>query len=125
MWLQVSCLCVDLLDFCCNNNMFVYRFVYSGDTAPSKMLISVANNCDLLIHEATVEDNLVKFARETFHTTLSEAVEISKKTNSKYTILTHFSGRYGKLPFFPSEEDCKTIFLAFDNMKVCPADFER
>lgn len=35
------------------------KIVYSGDTMPCDELINVGKNCDLLIHEATMEDELM------------------------------------------------------------------
>lgn len=102
-----------------------FRFVYSGDTRPCENILKASKDCDLLIHEATVEKTLQKFAETSFHTTLKEAIKIADDCNAKQTILTHFSNRYGKLPFLPDVEHNHKIAMAFDNMKVSPRTFSR
>lgn len=102
-----------------------HRFVYSGDTEPCENLVRYGKDCDLLIHESTVEDGLVSFARTTFHSTLSEAIDIGRRMNARFTILTHFSQRYGKLPFMSDEVNGPTVGMAFDNMRISPDEFVR
>lgn len=99
--------------------------MYSGDTQPSDRLVKQGLNCDLLIHEATVEDNLTSFARTHFHSTISEAINIGKLMHARFTILTHFSQRYGKLPFLPDQSNFDKVGIAFDNMRVNPSEFIR
>lgn len=93
------------------------KIVYSGDTMPCESLIKAGNQCHILIHEATMEDNLVALARTKLHSTTSEAIEVSQKMKAMYTILTHFSQRYAKIPIF-NENFNSSIGIAFDNMKV-------
>lgn len=107
-----------------------FRFVYSGDTEPCDSLVENGKDCDLLIHESTVEDGLQHFARTHFHSTMSEAIEVGRLMNARFTILTHFSQRYGKLPFITERqriklETDKSYGLAFDNMKINAKQFER
>jgi ribonuclease Z len=70
------------------------KIVYSGDTRPTKSLLKLAENADLLIHEATFEDELVDKAKEDGHSTPSQAAQIAKKAQAKRLILTHVSSRY-------------------------------
>jgi len=70
------------------------KIAYSGDTRPTKRLVSLAENADLLIHEATLDDELVEKAREDGHSTPSQAAETAKKARVKRLILTHLSSRY-------------------------------
>lgn len=72
---------------------------------------------DLLIHEATMEDELIHEAIAKMHSTTSQAVEIGKNMRAKYTLLTHFSQRYAKLPRF-NENLSGNVGIAFDNMQV-------
>ena len=95
-----------------------FKFVYSGDTQPCDRLVQYGRDCNLLIHEATVEDSLKKFARTNFHSTISEAINVGRMMQAKFIILTHFSQRYGKLPLLPEENADNNIGLAFDNMIV-------
>lgn len=70
--------------------------VYSGDTRPSEKLIEVGLGADLLIHEATLSDNLYHEAIARKHTTWGEAQWLAKKMQVKQVIWTHFSQRYAK-----------------------------
>ncbi len=101
-----------------------YKIVYSGDTIPSDKLIEMGKNCDLLIHEASMEDELVDEARLKFHSTTSEAIEVGKKMNANFTILTHFSQRYAKIPVF-NEKFNDRVGIAFDNMRVRMTDLNK
>lgn len=70
--------------------------VYSGDTRPSERLIEIGCGADLLIHEATLSDNLYQEAIVRKHTTWGEAQWLAKKIQAKQVIWTHFSQRYAK-----------------------------
>lgn len=70
------------------------KIVYSGDTRPTKSLTELAVNADLLIHEATFDDELLRRAQEDGHSTPSQAAATAKKASVKRLILTHFSPRY-------------------------------
>lgn len=78
----------------------------------------VGKNSNLLIHEATMEDQLVSEARRKMHSTMSQAINIGKKMNAKFTILTHFSQRYAKIPYMPNNDLPSNVGIAFDNMEV-------
>ena len=70
------------------------KIVYTGDTRPTKALVKLAKNADLLVHEATLADELKERANEDGHSTPSEAAEIAKKAQVKRLVLTHISARY-------------------------------
>lgn len=70
------------------------KIVYSGDTRPTNALVKLAKNADLLIHEATLDDELKERADEDGHSTPSEAAQIAKKAKVKQLVLTHLSARY-------------------------------
>ena len=70
------------------------KIVYTGDTSPSKNLVNLAKNADLLIHEATFEDEMKERALEDKHSTPSMAAETAKKAGVKRLVLTHISARY-------------------------------
>ena len=74
-------------------------------------------NSNLLIHEATFEDDLVREARSKLHSTFSEAIEMGEKMEADYIVLTHFSQRYSKVPIFNNKFNEK-VGVAFDNMEV-------
>ena len=101
-----------------------FKIVYSGDTQPTSKLVDIGKDCDLLIHEATMEDQLVEEARLKFHSTTSEAIKIGVDMNAKFTLLTHFSQRYAKIPVF-NEQFNDRVGLAFDNMRVRMSDLKK
>lgn len=70
------------------------KIVYTGDTRCSKNLVKLAENADLLIHEATFDDELMERAREDGHSTPSMAAETAKEAGAKWLVLTHISARY-------------------------------
>jgi ribonuclease Z len=70
------------------------KIIYSGDTRPSEELKKLAEDADLLIHEATFLHDLKKRAIEDGHTTVLEAAELAKEAGVKKLALTHISSRY-------------------------------
>jgi ribonuclease Z len=70
------------------------KVVYTGDTRPFKELINLASKADLLIHDATLDDELADRAEEDGHSTPSQAAQTAKKARVKRLILTHISARY-------------------------------
>ncbi|XP_066582125.1 ribonuclease Z, mitochondrial isoform X2 [Prorops nasuta] len=94
------------------------KIVYSGDTRPSTNLVKLGQNCDILIHEATMEDELHEEAKKKSHSTVSEAIKIGNDMNAKFILLTHFSQRYCKVPRITDGLDLTNIGIAFDNMQV-------
>uniref|UniRef100_A0A2S2QAT2 Zinc phosphodiesterase ELAC protein 2 n=1 Tax=Sipha flava TaxID=143950 RepID=A0A2S2QAT2_9HEMI len=98
-----------------------WKVTYSGDTMPCDSLVKLGKNSNLLIHEATMEDQLVSEARRKMHSTMSQAINIGKKMNAKFTILTHFSQRYAKIPYMPNNDLPSNVGIAFDNMEITPS----
>jgi ribonuclease Z len=70
------------------------KIVYSGDTKFSENIIKLAQGADLLIHEATLDDDYVERASEEGHSTSSQAAMIAKKAGVKKLLLIHISARY-------------------------------
>lgn len=70
------------------------KIVYSGDTRPVENLLRLAEGADLLIHEATFDDELLDKAIEDGHSTPGQAAETAKQAKVKRLILTHLSSRY-------------------------------
>jgi ribonuclease BN (tRNA processing enzyme) len=81
-----------------DNKKLTKTIVYSGDTRPSDLLIFYGQKADLLIHEATFEDDKIQEAMNKKHTTINEAMEVGKAMNCAYLLLTHFSQRYHSVP---------------------------
>lgn len=72
------------------------RIVYSGDTRPCDSVIENAYECDLLVHEATMSNDLIHEAISRKHCTINEAVGVGVQSKSRGLLLTHFSQRYAK-----------------------------
>lgn len=70
------------------------KVVYTGDTRPFKLLEKFAFGADVLIHDSTLGDELVKRAREYGHSTVAQAAKTAKKALVKRLVLSHISQRY-------------------------------
>ena len=88
------------------------KIVYSGDTRPVKSLEKLAESADLLIHEATLDDDLTERAEEDGHSTPSQAARTAKKAKAKRLVLTHISSRYKSTS--PLLEQARKIFPNVD-----------
>ena len=67
--------------------------VFITDTLPCSNAVKLADNSDILIHEATFSHEMRERAAKHFHTTNIQAMEIADKANVHRLILTHFSQR--------------------------------
>lgn len=98
-------------------NAKTFKVAYSGDTRPVSFFSQIGRGCDLLIHEATHEDQLADEAKKKKHSTISEAISVGANMKTKHLVLTHFSQRYPKLPVIdPQNMSCPTAY-GFDGMK--------
>ncbi|EFA77153.1 hypothetical protein PPL_12361 [Heterostelium album PN500] len=86
------------VDHCENARGAVVEFVddgfklsYSGDTRPCENFITSGHGSDLMIHEATFEDDLQGDAIDKKHSTIGEALTVGQKMQAKTSICTHFS----------------------------------
>ena len=70
------------------------RIVYTGDTRPTDRTVEVAEEADLLIHDATFDDERTARAKETKHSTAREAAEVATRAGAKRLAMTHISSRY-------------------------------
>ena len=95
------------------------KIVYSGDCRPSSSLIDAGSNCDLLIHEATFDDQMRDDAQSKRHSTTSEAVGVALQMKAKHLILTHFSQRYVSILHSTTSASHSMAFVAaFDFLRV-------
>ncbi|XP_059059090.1 ribonuclease Z, mitochondrial [Achroia grisella] len=103
-----------------------FKLTYSGDTIPCEELVKIGENSTILIHEATMEDELADEARIKMHSTTSQAIEAGRLMRAQYTLLTHFSQRYARLPRLNQHilNDNHTVGIAFDNMQITMGDLE-
>ncbi|KAE9033432.1 hypothetical protein PR003_g8515 [Phytophthora rubi] len=65
-----------------------------GDSADSSRMFDIAQNCDVLVHEATLGHEMVKQAVHRGHSTALTAGYAAKKMNATLLALTHFSHRF-------------------------------
>lgn len=75
-----------------------FKFSYSGDCRPSSSFASIGMDSDVLIHEATFDDEMEGDALAKKHSTTGEALTVASLMRAKNVILTHFSQRYQKIP---------------------------
>ncbi|XP_052266323.1 ribonuclease Z, mitochondrial-like isoform X2 [Dreissena polymorpha] len=98
-----------------------WKLVYSGDTTPLYHggFNKYGKDCDILIHEATNLPAEQELARHNCHSTVTEAIQVGKAMNAKYTLLTHFSGKMTNMPLL-NESFTRDVGYAFDMMQVRP-----
>lgn len=71
------------------------KVVFCGDTTYCENLVLLAEDADLLIHEATFSQQEEDIAKRNFHSTTTIAAQVAKEAQVKQLILTHISPRYG------------------------------
>ncbi|MDD4362642.1 MAG: ribonuclease Z [Atribacterota bacterium] len=74
----------------------IKKFCYCCDTSFSENAVVLAQNADLLVHEATFLECEKSEAERSFHSTIKDAVRIAKEARVKNLALTHISSRYSK-----------------------------
>ncbi|GAA5921209.1 hypothetical protein JCM3775_004142 [Rhodotorula graminis] len=75
-----------------------WRVVFSGDTMPCEALVTAGQGASLLVHEATIEDDMPEVAQAKGHSTFGQAIDVATRMRARHLLLTHFSARYPKLP---------------------------
>ena len=93
---------------------------YIADTAICDNAYLIAQNTDILICEATFDQDLEEKARNRLHLTCKDAALIASQANAKKLVLFHFSQRYDDVSNLI--EHAKEIFPntvgAYDFMKI-------
>lgn len=70
------------------------RYAYCSDTIYLPSITEQIKGVDLLFHEATFAEDAAPRAKETFHTTASQAARIARDAEVKKLLIGHFSARY-------------------------------
>ena len=96
------------------------KIVYTGDTRPFDGLAEFAANADLLVHDATLDDELAERAEEDGHSTPSQAAKIAEKAKAKRLVLTHISARYKNTSKLlkQAKKIFKNTFVAEDFLEI-------
>jgi ribonuclease Z len=93
------------------------RIVIAGDTAPTETVRVLAEDADVLVHEATFLEDERERAADTLHSTALQAAEIARDAKVRLLALTHVSPRY----FGPElAREAREIFPA----TIVPRDFD-
>lgn len=82
-----------------------FKVSYSGDTRPNPKFVDIGYGSDLLIHESSLDHELIEEAISKKHSTMIEAITVSKLMNCSKVILTHFSTRYSNKANLLIEDD--------------------
>ena len=69
-------------------------YAYCSDTIYLPSVTEQIKGVDLLFHEATFAEDAAPRAKETFHTTASQAARIARDAEVKKLLIGHFSARY-------------------------------
>ena len=97
------------------------RVIYSGDTRPCRETAELAQDADLLIHDATFTHDEAARARQTNHATAREAAQLARKANVLRLALTHISARYAD-DARPLEREARDVFresvVAHDGLTI-------
>jgi len=70
------------------------RVALAGDTAPCASTVQAAHRADVLVHEASFLAEEGDRARETMHSTATEAAEVGRLAQVRLLVLTHVTPRY-------------------------------
>jgi ribonuclease Z len=82
-----------------------------GDTRKCENARYLAQDADVLVHEATFAKNEGSLAYEYFHSTTGHAAEIALDANAKKLYLTHISSRYDKEAALVLKNEAREIFV--------------
>ena len=98
-----------------------WKICFSGDTRPSQNIIKLAENVDILVHEATFNKEKEKLAETSGHSTASQAGIVASKAKVKRLVLTHFE----PLSRVDTETMIREAGSTFKGEIIVPKEFER
>ncbi|WP_455490358.1 ribonuclease Z [Granulicatella sp.] len=84
--------------------------VICGDTRFTPKSITLAQNANVLVHEATYEADKEKTARQHFHSTSKQAATVALEANVQQLYLTHISARYLGHQVSQLEQEARKVF---------------
>jgi ribonuclease Z len=95
-------------------------FALVMDTRPCPGAEALARGADLLVCEATYQDDAAREAHERYHMTASGAAELAARAGVRRLALTHFSQRYTGLDGFRAQAGGRhgDVFVADDLTRV-------
>jgi ribonuclease Z len=85
-------------------------YAFCSDTCYMPPLAEWLQGTTLLYHESTFDEEFAERAKDTFHSTATQAAQIAKMMKTKKLILGHFSARYKDLT--PLLEEARRVFPA-------------
>ncbi len=85
-----------------------YSYAYCSDTQPEASITQQIHGVDLLYHEATFLEDESEKARETRHSTTTDAAGVARDAKVGKLIIGHFSARYKDLN--PVLAEAKRVF---------------
>lgn len=95
-------------------------YAYCSDTAFHPQIVEQIRHADLLFHEATFLQADAARAKQTLHSTASQAAAIAKEAEVKRLVIGHFSARYDSEDELLNE--AKAVFpetiLAQENLSI-------
>jgi ribonuclease Z len=78
----------------CGETQVGRKFVYCTDTIFCENAIALAQDADLLVHEATFAHQDAEMAYQRLHSTSTMAAQVALGAQVKHLMMTHFSPRY-------------------------------
>jgi len=78
----------------CGETQTGRKFVYCTDTIYCDNAVNLAQNADVLVHEATFSHQDAELAYQRLHSTSTMAAQVALAAQVKQLIMTHFSPRY-------------------------------
>lgn len=95
-------------------------YAYCTDTLPLENVVAWVKGANLLYHEATFLADEEKRAKETHHTTASQAATIASQAMVKHLLLGHYSARYTNLDGHLQEASAvfEACSLSYEGLEV-------
>ena len=95
-------------------------YAYCSDTAYLPKITEQIAGVDLLFHEATFAQSELARAKQTLHSTASQAAHIAKEAKAKQLVIGHFSARYEdeEILLKEAQEVFDHTILAYENLRI-------